>query len=291
MHYFSYKTVVVGVVILSALLPVSFDIVPRTAGIATEVRVSIAEAKSKKSSTKQKITVIKNGKGKYQAMVNLGGGRFGILKLNNVKKIDDGRWSLKVGGQTVYVRRNGSELGGMEKAVRQLVNGLPATSCRNVTTNLNDWGRTITPPVVCVGAICTPPPYIPPVVPPGDGSRDNWNVSNLIRTRLTMVPTTFGYYEPDGTFVPVDPVAIDDFRIDAVLTNNKCTLYWNSSNATACTLRRGETESFPVDTESPVDGFRVTPGTYRLYCEHGLTGSFTLTDPVTCRANIDFREI
>jgi len=289
MERITYKTALVGIITLGILLPAYVGITfPPRHGTDTGIHVSKVEAKG--GSTKRGGTKKSSSGSKKKSSSSKKSSSKDLPKVSSIKKISGNRYKVKVDGKTVYVRDSKGISHAKLKAAKAVKKGLPASSCRNVTTNMSrDWGN---PPRIVVD----PPPYRPPTVPPDISTGGTPGGGGSTRTTGEDVPASIitGYYDDEGDFIPVDPVDILDFAIGATLTNNQCTLYWDSNNATYCALLKGidgTSDEIEVPTSSGDEGFQVSPGTYRLYCEHELTGDSIVTEPVTCRLNLDFREI
>lgn len=209
------------------------------------------------------------------------------------KKLGGNKYKVTTGGKTVYVKTAHGSKNAVEKARKAIANGKVGKGCSNVTKNPSrDWGWTPGRP--------TPTP-----TPTGggggggdgDGDGDgggHGGGGGYSGPPSRGVPGTIidgGYYDNAGDLVVSDTAEIGDFKIDASLTNNQCTLSWESTNATYCELVNRDKRT-PVSVDYGPGGLKVGPGLYQLYCENEYSGDSIITNPpLKCISNLDFREI
>jgi hypothetical protein len=73
------------------------------------------------------------------------------------------------------------------------------------------------------------------------------------------------------------------------ITNTTCPIEWSAKYVSSCEITTDSGKGGEVEPSGTMD---VEPGTYRLRClSTGLNPSSHETDPVTCRENINIREI
>lgn len=100
------------------------------------------------------------------------------------------------------------------------------------------------------------------------------------------------YYCNQSTFtcVPPDPIFVKTLGLNKGVVNkgNQCTLSWEVSDATTCTVYRNNV-AFPQSAATSTTNFTVDPGTYTISCVNAV-GTAVNAGPVQCIYNPEIRE-